>query len=195
MHQLNLLSFVYKNIAMQYNAPNLGIGMAMAFTFKQAAKMLSDHLLMHEARKALHALQKVGSNTNTDALQRTGRGNRGGASHMQNIISSKGMTGYPMPGDASDSASESASERAENEIAKLNIDAFLHKNVASFDALERCRNFMRVDPVAVAMLIRDHSGQLARDLIGTGISTNDWIKKHNPRSKDGIELVKLPPHR
>ena len=105
MHQLNLLSFVYKNIAMQYNAPNLGIGMAMAFTFKQAAKMLSDHLLMHEARKALHALQKVG-NTNTDALQRTGRGNRGGASHMQNIISSKGMTGYPMPGDASDSASE-----------------------------------------------------------------------------------------
>ena len=49
---------------------------------------------------------------------------------------------------------------------------------------------------SLCMLIRDHSGQLARDLIGSGLAANDWVSNNIllmvDQSPESLKQVVLP---
>ncbi len=86
--------------------------------------------------------------------------------------------------------------KMQNAAAKGRLNAYLLTRRSAIVALNRCQQFMRDDPVAAGMLIRDHSGQLARDLIGSGLAANDWVSNNIllmvDQSPESLKQVVLP---
>ena len=181
MHSQGLLSFVYSHVGRHFRHPPLTKSLSAADSFRQAAELASDYLLMHEARKALNALQPKKGEIITTQLTST-------ASML--LLSSKGMTSFPMPPTIASMYTNSEDEGSdEYAAARGRLNAYLLTTTASLDALEKCRNFMRDDPVGAAMLIRDHSGQLARDLIGSGTASNDWVHLNKTLWRDVKDTI------
>ena len=180
MHSLNLFHFIYQNIANnQFNDPSIYYIMASSPSFRKAGEIASDHLLLMEARTALEQVQPSIQNLNEVIYKNVN--NDDTLTRMK--VSTVYNTGFLMPDSITNEGRRKNEER--NSAALKKLDSYLFSHPLSVKILIKCKHFMHFDPIAAAMLIRDHSGQLARDLIGSSTATNHWYLNKND------EMVKI----